>query len=114
MLVGQKCVDKDGVALTINERDSIGYPSESFLAGRDALRGARTLLGQKFPFQLRHAFSFREMRSYREARSREMGTEPVDGCSGGYLELVQIGIEVPALDHHEPLGLESTLVRLEG
>jgi len=56
MLLGQKRIDKDGVALTINERDSTAYPSEIFFAGRDASRGAPSFLGQQLPFQSRHVF----------------------------------------------------------
>src|SRR4029077_15842809 len=58
MLLRQKCIDEDGIALAINERDSIGNPSEIILAGRDALGRATAFLGQKRPVQLSHTFSF--------------------------------------------------------
>jgi hypothetical protein len=51
MLLGQKRVDEYGIALTIDKRDSVGHPRESFLAGRHACRGALTLLGQQLPFK---------------------------------------------------------------
>lgn len=50
LLLRQKRIDKNSVALTINERDGIGDPGEIFLARRDALRGAPTSPGQQLPF----------------------------------------------------------------
>ena len=37
MLLQQKRIDEDGIALAINQRDRIGNPSEIFLAGAGGL-----------------------------------------------------------------------------
>lgn len=54
MLLRQKRIDGDVVALAVNERDSIGNPGEMVRARRATLGGAPALLGQKLPFQRSH------------------------------------------------------------
>src|SRR5215467_1497903 len=63
----QKRIHEYCITLVMNERHRIGYPFQMLAARRNSPRGARTLLGEKLPFQLRHgrAFPFSVVR-YRE------------------------------------------------
>src|SRR5437016_5190541 len=58
MLHGQKGIDENSITFAVNERDGIGNPGETFLAGGQALGRAIALLGQQLPVQLRHKHSF--------------------------------------------------------
>src|SRR6516162_5201797 len=49
--------------------------------------------------------------SHRKRSSSQMCSEPVECGAGGYVELAQIGVEVPPFDQDQFLGLECTFVR---
>ncbi len=54
VLLGQKCVDNDGIAFAIDQCDGISNPSEILLAGWKSLGTTVPLLGQKLPIEVRH------------------------------------------------------------
>jgi len=54
MFNGQKRIDKDGIAFTMNQCDGVGNPGQILLARPKSLSNAGTLLRQELPIQLCH------------------------------------------------------------